>query len=108
MSPVEPGRAASSLTNDGIATDGHRVIPRRQVKRINAIMQTCGLYDAVGDFAYRVGTPGKSGVGGGIIAVPPGVLSACVWSPALDRHGNSLAGVRALEILTTRLGRSVS
>jgi glutaminase len=83
------------------------LLTRSEAKRINSIMLTCGTYDAAGDFAYRVGLPGKSGVGGGILAVLPerGVL--CVWSPALDLHGNSVAGVEALDRFTTRTGWSV-
>lgn len=68
-------------------------------RRILSVMRLCGLYDAAGDFAYRVGLPAKSGVGGGILAIVPGVCSIAVWSPALDAKGNSLAGVRALELL---------
>ncbi len=68
-------------------------------RRILSIMRLCGLYDAAGDFAYRVGLPAKSGVGGGILAIVPGVCSIAVWSPALDAKGNSVAGVRALEML---------
>ncbi|MEL6977793.1 MAG: glutaminase [Pseudomonadota bacterium] len=72
-------------------------------RRIRAVMRTCGLYDAAGDFAYRVGLPAKSGVGGGLIAVSPGRYSVCVWSPALDAKGNSAAGQRALELLVDAL-----
>ncbi len=68
-------------------------------RRILSVMRLCGLYDAAGDFAYRVGLPAKSGVGGGILAIVPGVCSIAVWSPALDAKGNSIAGVRALERL---------
>lgn len=84
----------------GMCEDPHR---RR---RIRAVMRTCGLYDAAGDFAYRVGLPAKSGVGGGVLAVSPGRYSVCVWSPALDAKGNSVAGVRALELLTDALEAS--
>lgn len=96
------------LANGGrsVITETDIVNPR-QVKRINALMLTCGLYDAVGDFAYRVGLPGKSGVGGGIAAVIPGELSVAVWSPGLNDSGNSLAGTRALELFTTYTGRSL-
>ncbi|MBI9032973.1 MAG: glutaminase [Bacteroidales bacterium] len=83
------------------------VLTPRQAKWINSLMLTCGLYNAVGDFAYRVGLPGKSGVGGGIVAIDPGEYSVAVWSPALNSAGNSLAGTRALELLTTYTGRSV-
>ena len=78
-----------------------------QCKRINSIMMTCGLYDAVGDFAYRVGIPAKSGVGGGIVGVIPGELSIAVWSPALDETGNSLVGMKALELFTTLSEKSI-
>jgi glutaminase len=70
-------------------------------------MLTCGTYDAAGDFAYRVGLPAKSGVGGGIIAVVPGELAVAVWSPGLDANGNSLAGTMALERFTTLTRRSI-
>ena len=76
-------------------------------KKINALLLTCGIYDGVGDFAYRVGMPAKSGVGGGIVAVIPGKLSIAVWSPGLDSAGNSLAGIRALELFTSKIGLSV-
>nr|BFD87125.1 hypothetical protein StreXyl84_65260 [Streptomyces sp. Xyl84] len=80
---------------------------RSQAKQVNAVMLTCGTYDAVGDFAYRVGLPGKSGVGGGIIAVVPGRCAPCVWSPGLDPRGNYQVGVAALDLFTTLTGSSV-
>lgn len=108
MSCRDLARAGSFLANGGIATmDGQRICSPRRAKRINSLMMTCGLYDAVGSFAFRVGIPAKSGVGGGILGIIPGVLSAAVWSPGLDPNGNSLAGVKALELFTTRIGRSV-
>jgi glutaminase len=70
-------------------------------------MLTCGTYDSVGDFAYRVGLPGKSGVGGGILAVMPNEFSVCTWSPGLNASGNSLAGTKALELFTTLTGISI-
>lgn len=70
-------------------------------------MLTCGLYDESGNFAYRVGMPGKSGVGGGIVAVIPGKLSIAVWSPKLNEHGNSVIGVETLERFTTDIGESI-
>ncbi|MCX4672628.1 glutaminase [Streptomyces sp. NBC_01381] len=99
--------ATGFLARHGIRADGSRLLTRSQAKQVNAIMLTCGTYDAAGEFAYRVGLPGKSGVGGGIIAVVPGRCTLCVWSPGLDRRGNSVAGVAALDRFTTLTGLSV-
>ncbi|MEM9717401.1 MAG: glutaminase, partial [Pseudomonadota bacterium] len=82
-------------------------LSRRNVRRINALMMTCGHYDGSGDFAYRVGIPGKSGVGGGILAIVPGIASVAVWSPGLNHYGNSKLGTEALERLTTKMEWSV-
>ena len=78
-----------------------------QVKRMNAIMQTCGFYDEAGEFAYLVGLPGKSGVGGGIVAIYPLQYSVAVWSPRLNSKGNSIMGIKALELLTTETKESI-
>lgn len=78
-----------------------------QVKRINAIMQTCGFYDEAGEFSYLVGLPGKSGVGGGIAAIYPLRYSVAVWSPRLNQKGNSVMGIKALEVLTTQTKESI-
>ncbi len=86
---------------------GFAVVQPERARRINAIMLTCGHYDGSGEFAYRVGLPGKSGVGGGILAIAPGKASIAVWSPGLDDTGNSHLGRIALEKLTQRMGWSV-
>jgi glutaminase len=78
-----------------------------QVKRLNAVMQTCGFYDEAGEFSYLVGLPGKSGVGGGIIAIYPHKYSVAVWSPRLNSKGNSIMGLKALELLTTYTAESI-
>jgi glutaminase len=78
-----------------------------QVKRMNAIMQTCGFYDEAGEFSYLVGLPGKSGVGGGIVAIYPLQYSVAVWSPRLNGKGNSVMGIMALELFTTETKESI-
>jgi glutaminase len=95
-----------ALSGRDPSTDMQVVKPER-ARRINAIMLTCGHYDGSGEFAYRVGLPGKSGVGGGILAIAPGKGSIAVWSPGLDAAGNSHLGTIALEALSRRLGWSV-
>ena len=86
---------------------GAQVISAERARRINALMLTCGHSDGSGDFAYRVGIPAKSGVGGGILAVVPGIASIAVWSPGLNVYGNSLLGTLALEMLAEDMGWSV-
>jgi glutaminase len=86
---------------------GHSVVSPKRARRINALMLMCGHYDGSGDFAYHVGLPGKSGVGGGILAIAPGIASIAVWSPGLNKVGNSQLGAVALEMLAMRTGWSV-
>lgn len=86
---------------------GLSVVTPRRAKRILALMMTCGHYDGSGEFAFRVGLPGKSGVGGGILAIVPHVASIAVWSPGLNERGNSQLGTLALERLVQRTGWSV-
>ncbi|MCF7353892.1 glutaminase B [Vibrio sp. CK2-1] len=108
MSCVDLAKTFSYLANKGQSVQNKKqIIAPNQTKRLNALLATCGLYDGAGEFAFRVGMPGKSGVGGGIVAVIPGEMSIAVWSPELDKSGNSLAGTAALEILSTELGRSI-
>ncbi|MCL1089755.1 glutaminase B [Shewanella profunda] len=107
MSCADLSKAMLYLANRGKTITGSKLISPVQTRQLNALLATSGLYDGAGDFAYRVGMPGKSGVGGGIIAVIPGELSICVWSPELDENGNSLAGTAMLEHLSQRLGRSI-
>ncbi len=84
-----------------------QILTKSQSKRLNALMQTCGFYDEAGEFSFTVGLPGKSGVGGGIVAVFPEKFSLSVWSPGLNKKGNSLRGMKALELFTTKSGLSV-
>jgi glutaminase len=99
--------AGRFLARHGLRADGSRMMSRSEAKRINAVLLTCGTYDAAGEFAYRVGLPGKSGVGGGVLAVLPGRATICAWSPGLDAAGNSVAAVAALDAFTTATSLSV-
>jgi len=102
MSCVDLARAGMFLVNGGcVPWNGEQIVQANQAKYIKSLMLTCGTYDVVGEFAYRVGLPSKSGVGGGILAIMPGQFSVCVWSPGLNKAGNSLVGTKALELLTT-------
>ncbi|WP_413060481.1 glutaminase [Sphingomonas carotinifaciens] len=96
---VQPGTTAGER--------GRSVVSPQRARRINAVMMTCGHYDGSGEFAFRVGLPGKSGVGGGILAIAPCKASIAVWSPGLNARGNSQLGTLALERLVQRTGWSV-
>lgn len=95
------------LANEGITKNGTQILSKSQVKRINALMQTCGFYDESGEFTYKVGLPGKSGIGGGIAALYPNHFSVATWSPRLNEKGNSEFGMAALELFTTKTGMSI-
>lgn len=108
MSCIDLAKAFSFLANKGYCQhSGEQVISAREAKQVNGLLATSGLYDEAGNFAYRVGLPGKSGVGGGIVAIVPNRFSVCVWSPELNTSGNSLAGIAALEALSDSIGWSV-
>ncbi|ESP92987.1 glutaminase B [Pseudoalteromonas luteoviolacea] len=104
----ELAKCFSYLSNGGVCTQSQQqVLPAKQIKQLNSLLFTSGLYDAAGDFGYRVGMPGKSGVSGAIIAVVPGRFTIAVWSPGLDKVGNSVAGIAALEFLAEELGTAI-
>lgn len=108
MSCRQLAKAGAFLARGGLQHGtGLPIVSGERARRINALMLTCGHYDGSGDFAFRVGIPAKSGVGGGILAIAPGCASIAVWSPGLNRHGNSLLGTLALERLAKATGWSV-
>lgn len=108
MNCRELSRAFLFLANHGLNPyTQEQILTVSQAKRLGALMLTCGFYDESGDFAFRAGLPGKSGVGGGVAAYIPGNLAITVWSPELNRHGNSLIGMETLEHFTTNIGTSI-
>ena len=108
MSPNQLAKSMLFLANHGTnPITNECIITESKAKRINSLMLTCGHYDASGDFAYKVGLPGKSGVGGGIVAVVPKKMAICVYSPKLNTQGNSLIGTVALELFTSKTGLSI-
>ena len=108
MSCIELARAFAYLANSGVQPDtNQRIVSANRSRRINALMLTCGTYDRAGEFAFSVGLPAKSGVGGGIVAIVPDKLTLCVWSPALGPSGNSVAGMEALKYFVKKTALSV-
>ena len=100
-------RIAFVLSNKGRDFMGNEIFPARYAHYVNAVMLTCGMYDGAGDFAVTVGVPAKSGVGGGIMAVVPGRMGIGIYSPALNKKGNSIAGRRSLRRLSRQLELSI-
>lgn len=108
MSCKELAETFMIYANHGcLLSTGEQLLSVKRTKRTNALMQTCGFYDEAGEFSFRVGLPGKSGVGGGIVAIYPNKYSVAVWSPKLNEKGNSTAGMLALELLTDMTGSSI-
>ncbi|WP_299714028.1 glutaminase [uncultured Tenacibaculum sp.] len=108
MSCQELSKVFMFLANPNFKTSkGNNVLSLSKTKRVNAIMQTCGFYDESGEFSFRVGLPGKSGVGGGIVAFYPGKYCITVWSPKLNEKGNSYRGMKFLEAFTTETEQSI-
>ena len=105
MSCVDLARACGFLANQGVCPrSGEQILTPRQTQQVNAIMATSGLYDEAGNFAYRVGLPGKSGVGGGILTIVPGIMGIAAFSPPLDPVGNSVRGQKMAAFVARELG----
>lgn len=107
MSCTQLANTFYMFINNGKCRRKNTHLTKGQVKRINALMLTCGFYDEAGEFAFEVGLPGKSGVGGGIVALLPGKFCVATWSPGLNEKGNSTLGMLALEKLTTETELSI-
>lgn len=108
MTPRQLARAVRFVANDGVDPDtGRQVVSGEMSRRLGALMLTCGTYDAAGEFAFQVGMPCKSGVGGAIVGIVPDRMGVCVWSPPLDANSNSVAGMASLTRLATLAGLSI-
>jgi glutaminase len=107
MSCKELAQAFYFFANAGKTKEELQILTESQTKRLNAIMQTCGFYDESGEFTYKVGLPGKSGIGGGIVALFPKKFTIATWNPRLNEKGNSELGMHALELFTTKTGMSI-
>lgn len=105
---MDIAKIAYVFANGGIdKTTSERLFDKECARYVNAVLMTCGMYDGSGEFAINVGVPAKSGVGGGIMAVVPGRMGIGIYSPALDKKGNSVAGIKALELLSQQLELSI-
>lgn len=108
MSCEELSNSFLFLANNGVVPySNKRILSPSRTKRANALMQTCGFYDEAGQFTFKVGLPGKSGIGGGIVAVHPKKYCITVWSPPLNEKGNSYKGMLFLEEFTTHTKLSI-
>jgi len=108
MSCKELSQSFLFLANNGVVPySGEQILSVSRTKRVNALMQTCGFYDEAGEFTFKVGLPGKSGVGGGIVALHPEKYAIAVWSPRLNKKGNSYKGMLFLEEFTTKTRSSI-
>ncbi|WP_339657301.1 glutaminase [uncultured Maribacter sp.] len=107
MNCAQLANAFFMFINHGKCKRNNTFLTTRQIKRINSLMLTCGFYDEAGEFAFEVGLPGKSGIGGGIVAIFPNKFCVATWSPGLNAKGNSKLGMLALERLTTQTELSI-
>ena len=102
MNCIDLAKLFQVFANNGVISKEKTIfLTTSQCKKMNALMQMCGFYDQAGEFTFKVGLPGKSGVGGGVVAVFPNNYTVAVWSPKLNKKGNSYYGLETLERLTT-------
>jgi glutaminase len=108
LNAVDIAMMGAVLAGDGVSPiSGETLIPKGIARLVKTFMVTCGMYDASGEFAVRVGLPAKSGVGGGILATVPGRMGIGVFGPALDNKGNSAGGIKVLEHISRKLDLSI-
>jgi glutaminase len=108
VSCVDLAKIGLVLANHGThPVTREQLFPPQYAKYVNAILMTCGMYDGSGEFAVKVGVPAKSGVGGGIMAIAPNRMGIGIFSPNIDSKGNSVAGIKALELVSTQLNLSI-
>lgn len=107
VTAVDLANMSYTLSNDGVNLSGEKVSDEKYVRAVRTLMATCGTYDYAGDFALRVGLPAKSGVGGGIVVASKAKYGIGVYSPGLDSHGNSYAGIRLLTSLAKDLDLNI-